>query len=248
MRRTHSSNIVKSTQLYALGQLVTNWLDMPGKVHVYWKDIKGFYLGANDFMTKVFLQQSPIGTVGYNDEEMVSANAKVNKLEGCEEILAQHNVWLNNDNLVLTTGKTLSFYNYVVGIDKYITVLTHKTPLYDMHGEIVGTFGFSFYMSEKKLSFFKNITELKENIANFTELTQNLGAPPAKIILNNAILSRRETACAFYLAKGFSAKQIAIKLGISSRTVQTHLDHIKEKTGCKFSSELVEQLFDKGFF
>ena len=41
-------------------------------------------------------------------------------------------------------------------------------------------------------------------------------------------LSRREEQCAYYMVQGYTAKEIADILNISSRTVEVHLDRLKE--------------------
>lgn len=49
-------------------------------------------------------------------------------------------------------------------------------------------------------------------------------------------LTRKETEVLSYLAKGFSNKQIAIKMNISPGTVNSHLDNIYQKLCCSSRS------------
>lgn len=57
-------------------------------------------------------------------------------------------------------------------------------------------------------------------------------------------LSKRELQCLKYLAKGNSAKQIAKNLGISSRTVETHITNLKNKMNLYHKNELFDLYWD----
>jgi DNA-binding CsgD family transcriptional regulator len=60
-------------------------------------------------------------------------------------------------------------------------------------------------------------------------------------------LSQREIACAKLLLQGKSARLIGEQLFISPRTVETHLQHIKEKLHCRTKAELISRLLDLNF-
>jgi DNA-binding CsgD family transcriptional regulator len=60
-------------------------------------------------------------------------------------------------------------------------------------------------------------------------------------------LSVRQNECLFYLVKGYTAKQTAQKLGCSHRTIETHIDHIKNKLKCTTKGQLIELAFENGF-
>ena len=53
-------------------------------------------------------------------------------------------------------------------------------------------------------------------------------------------LSAREKECLCFLVKGKSAKETAALLGLSPRTIESYLDHIKTKWGCWSKQELFE--------
>ena len=52
-------------------------------------------------------------------------------------------------------------------------------------------------------------------------------------------LTNRQLDCLYYLAKGFSIKQIASAMRLSPRTVEHHLEAIKIKLDCRLRSDLV---------
>ncbi|MCF6766669.1 helix-turn-helix transcriptional regulator [Thiotrichales bacterium 19S3-7] len=56
---------------------------------------------------------------------------------------------------------------------------------------------------------------------------------------NNVSLTSRELDCLYELAKGLMIKEIAKNLSISPRTVETHLNHIKNKLTLTSKSDLI---------
>lgn len=55
-------------------------------------------------------------------------------------------------------------------------------------------------------------------------------------------ISPREFDVLRLLLQGYTAKQTALALGISSRTVETYLDNIRKKAGCKSKLALIAGL------
>lgn len=68
-----------------------------------------------------------------------------------------------------------------------------------------------------------------------------------KLFLNlpdNIEFTARELDCVKLLAKGYTQKMIAKELGISIRTVETHLNHAKDKTQTNSRGELAKYFLD----
>ncbi|MEX2482990.1 MAG: LuxR C-terminal-related transcriptional regulator, partial [Brumimicrobium sp.] len=61
-------------------------------------------------------------------------------------------------------------------------------------------------------------------------------------------LSNREIEIVKLLSKGFSSKQIGVKLFISTGTVSTHRKNIRKKTGIKSTAELISRSLMEGLF
>ena len=59
-------------------------------------------------------------------------------------------------------------------------------------------------------------------------------------------LTKRELECAKKLVSGYTAKEIAENLHLSSRTVEVYINSIKNKTGCHFKSQLTKKLINLG--
>ncbi|MCF6776551.1 LuxR C-terminal-related transcriptional regulator [Thiotrichales bacterium 19X7-9] len=67
----------------------------------------------------------------------------------------------------------------------------------------------------------------------FAQYAESTGSPNV-----NINFSTREMECINWLVKGKSAQEIAIILGISAKTVQWHINNIKDKFGCYKISKL----------
>ncbi|MBS0359315.1 MAG: helix-turn-helix transcriptional regulator [Proteobacteria bacterium] len=62
--------------------------------------------------------------------------------------------------------------------------------------------------------------------------------------LNNQILPKREVECLAYLSLGKSSKETAKIMKISHRTVEKHLEIVKDKLGCNTKNQLKEIFID----
>lgn len=62
----------------------------------------------------------------------------------------------------------------------------------------------------------------------------------------SADLTPREREVLHLVAEGLTAGEIGDRLGISSRTVETHRRHLREKLGARSSTELVRYAFERG--
>jgi len=60
-------------------------------------------------------------------------------------------------------------------------------------------------------------------------------------------LTSRERDVADFVMIGATAKEIAIALGISHRTVESHIGSMKAKLGCARKSELMKFFLSEGF-
>jgi DNA-binding NarL/FixJ family response regulator len=68
--------------------------------------------------------------------------------------------------------------------------------------------------------------------------------PPTKI--GEAKLSARERGLVTLVAQGATDAQIAAQLCISVRTVSSHLDRIRNKTGCRRRADLTRLALSTG--
>jgi DNA-binding CsgD family transcriptional regulator len=102
--------------------------------------------------------------------------------------------------------------------------------------------------------------EIPEHFIRFFNASLTLGPPishnPTGLHFSNTHfaskehginLSAREEECLFFLLRGHASKNIADFLKISSRTVEFHLNNIKEKFGCMSKSALLKTAIELGY-
>ena len=70
--------------------------------------------------------------------------------------------------------------------------------------------------------------------------------PPAQAAPGTAKLSARERELVTLVAQGRTDAQIAAQLYISIRTVRSHLDRIRDKTGCRRRADLTRLALSEG--
>jgi DNA-binding CsgD family transcriptional regulator len=77
-------------------------------------------------------------------------------------------------------------------------------------------------------------------------LTEDPGPPQAAVAPGLAQLSARERELVRLVALGRTDAQIAVELYISARTVSSHLDRIRDKTGCRRRADLTRLALAEG--
>ncbi len=60
--------------------------------------------------------------------------------------------------------------------------------------------------------------------------------------------TRRQSECFYYLGRGFSTKRIATALELKPRSVEDHINKIKNKMGIRYKSELIEKAIETILF
>lgn len=154
-------------------------------------------------------------------------------------------LYRDEDKQVLA-GKSFAFLHPAkLFSGKDIVIVSRKYPFYNQNNEIQGIIGNVTIASSPHL--LKNIFELRN--ADFEIVSPNsLDSSRYKIGYPNfySILSKRESACLFYLIRGKTAQEIASRLYISKRTVEKHLENIKNKLNCNKKSEVIEKALESG--
>ncbi len=120
------------------------------------------------------------------------------------------------NKLVSDTEKAHLFYNRVhLAHSTWIDFITIKMPIYHTDNTLAGVFGISNYIEKRS-------------------------ALPAF----EMGLTKREIECIYLLLDGHPYKDIAKKMNISSRTVESYLTNIKNKLACENSADLFNKLND----
>jgi LuxR family quorum-sensing system transcriptional regulator SolR len=86
----------------------------------------------------------------------------------------------------------------------------------------------------------------KLDLQIFHDKQNELGENSMRQIIKNFLFSPREIDCIKKLLIGKTMRETADELFISPRTVETHVENIKNKIGCNKKSELIATLFRNG--
>lgn len=119
--------------IQTLAPNMESFCKLPIRAHIYWKNLKGYYLGSNDLMRE---------KVG------VSSATDLLKLTDDDFDIPEVPKWKQEDKLVIQSGRPIQLYNEATLPTGKIKFLTIKTPLFDQDKKIVGVFGFSQYIEE----------------------------------------------------------------------------------------------------
>ena len=82
--------------------------------------------------------------------------------------------------------------------------------------------------------------------AEYALLLTAPGPPPAPAPGGPGMLSARERELVTLVARGRTDADIAAQLYISIRTVRSHLDRIRDKTGCRRRADLTRLALSQG--
>tara|TARA_R110000868_G_scaffold410505_4_gene698816 strand:- start:47623 stop:50346 length:2724 start_codon:yes stop_codon:yes gene_type:complete len=125
---------------------------------VFWKDIEGHYQGCNELSLQTAGLDSLDQLIGKTDHELPWADKA--------ETIASY------DAEVISTGKSVTYESDLSQDDGSThTYLTHKTPLRDHNGEIVGVLGVATNITERKQ--FENELLAAKQLAETANLTKS---------------------------------------------------------------------------
>lgn len=118
-------------------------------------------------------------------------------------------------------------------------IFSIKFPWFNHNSQLVGSAGFSFNLQSNSLI---NSLQQIRKLGLFPHVTALLG--DNSYTINAPCLTEREKECAYWLLRGYSAKQIAAKLDLSFRTVEDYLGNMKIKMNACSKQALIEKLID----
>ncbi len=101
-------------------------------------------------------------------------------------------------------------------------IFSIKFPWFNHNNQLVGSAGFSFNLHSNSLIY--SLQQIRD-LGLFPPITALLG--DNSYVINSLDLTAREKDCAYWLVRGYSAKQIAVKLGLSFRTIEDYLCNMK---------------------
>lgn len=108
--------------------------------HVYFKDLQSRFICVNKSMAEYHGIGSPADLIGKSDFDLFEASSAQKKYEVEQEIIKTRNAWSFQEELSLHEGK----------MERW--VISSKLPLYDLEGNVCGTFGLSRDITQQKLA------------------------------------------------------------------------------------------------
>ncbi len=153
--------------------------------------------------------------------------------------------FIKMDEKVIHSGHSmlaLDIQNYSNG---WKLLLVERNPIKNESKEVIGLF--NQCIDASKANLFRAYVALNQADNKF--IGKKLS--PSSYILDDQHkplpLTDKQENCLFLLIRGKSSKEIAKILGISYRTVESHIEAVKNKLACQHKSELIEKSLNKGF-
>ncbi len=134
-QRKEIESRLKQTQEITQSTLENIVANMPG--HVYWKNVDGVYLGCNN-------RQARSLSFNYGSEIIGKTDFDLPWGSGVADIFRK------NDLRIMKTGETLIIEEKSQVDGKEAVVLSHKSPMRNKQGDIIGILGISIDISERK--------------------------------------------------------------------------------------------------
>jgi DNA-binding CsgD family transcriptional regulator/PAS domain-containing protein len=204
---------------------------LPGEV--YWKDRNLIYRNCNEYFSKAYGLLSPKDLIG-KTAHFLSKTMH----EYWDDAIPQS--WENTSEQVMLTGKPLLYHPEppfkFYGTSEIAQSYANEVPLINVYGDIIGVMGVSIYKNDQN-----SLNHLQKVYGNISKQTTKNNQAEQRL----SILTAREQECLALIAKGKTAKMAGRELNLSSRTVETYLEHAKTKLGC-FSRDGLIEIFWQG--
>lgn len=185
---------------------------------IFVKDKSSRYLASSHILAKFCGRKSRKQMAGLSDFDMP-----------WERFSAQYH---SVDKVVLQDN-TINTIEPIYDVDNhFMNIYVKKTPIKDEDSKVIGLIGFGRLLQSHYIH--DSISTLGSNYDqyNFSNSLQ--------IVKTFPNLTVRESECLYYFIRGNTCKEVARYLGISSRTIEFHLENIKRKTNCVSKVKLIE--------
>ncbi len=187
--------------------------------NVYWHDLDNIYRGCNAMQLKSLgLQYSDI--IGKDMSRVLSA------------FTPDYAEIADNDLKVMAKQKEFIYFESAIVAGKAYNYISKKVPLYDANQQLIGLFGLSVDITSQQSRKHKEwlIDSMDNRLFSRSE---------------NPTLTKRQQQCLYYVIRGYSARDIGTMMGLSKRTIEMHIDILKDKFYCSKKSELINKVISQ---
>jgi DNA-binding CsgD family transcriptional regulator len=189
----------------------------------YAKDLSGKFLFVSENFAAAAGADSPFQMIGHTDFDMVWRKYGELYKQGDIEVLS---------------GKLSLNRREIINIAQEPNVIHHivstKTALRDNQNRIIGIIASTFDMTNY---------QILENPGQFDHAGK-------KFVFNGDLaglsLSKKQMTILEYIVMGYSAADIAQLLNRSKRTIEGHIEHLKNKLQCNSKAEITRWAFTSG--
>lgn len=215
-----------SKQLFVLDMSVKEILIRISKypVHFFAADLNLNVLMANDMQAEYFGANSVNEFIGQNYYDIIPK----------EEQAASK----ANDALIIKSNTPQLFYEICLGNE----VVGIGFRLYDSCNHVIGIAGIGFYLHQVAP---RDIITITNKLISLRSVTNAIKCNHIHNTCQLNELSNREQECVHYLTKNMTCKETAKLMNISYRTVEKHLENIKNKLGCYSRSDIISRFFEQ---
>lgn len=203
----------------------------------------GYVCIKNQSSRLVYLNQDFSKLAGFNcPEDFLSIGGLDEQMQCPAANYA--NTFRKEDRCIIKQGKTLKilgFYGY--SGDDWRIMYTVKKPFYDAATSTTGVLCHAYDMTHSEIiNLSPLIKELESHKLSKKNYSYYIGEG-----LKNHSLSDKQQLCLFYYIRGYTAKSVGEKIGLSKRTIESYLDTIKYKLQVNSKNELIEKAINNGF-
>lgn len=195
------------------------------------KDIHSNYLCFNQEALRVSQISKREGVIGKTDIDMPWREFSDRYMDQDKRVMRGETLF-NIDPTIRTDGSK-------------ILLLTKKAPIYSNSGKIIAVSGVSFELSRDKFS--NLLTLLASSGLTFSDFSFDSQERSSQFRYEDIEFSPRQAQVVGRLLRGHSAESASKALNISRRTVETHIENIKNILNYDKKSDLINMAFEKGF-
>jgi len=166
-------------------------------------------------------------------DEAIGQSCFINLTKKSTAITTRH-------NSLVVRSKIMKIYEedvILAGSHLHHPTLSIKMPWYNSDNDVIGLFGCSILLGKHSLADSLSIIS-KIGILHSPEKFPN----SACVNTNAKYLTDRQFECANLILTGMTIREIAEQLNLSPRTVETHIELIKNKLHCRSKTELIVKL------
>jgi DNA-binding CsgD family transcriptional regulator len=199
--------------------------------HVYFMNTKSVVQKLNERTAISFNLLSTTDAIGITVRDVAKKTSAERSLM-VDRAVVETNAMLVKDELY-TRLDDISF-----------PMLSMKFPWYDIQHKLIGIFGFSIMIDKKwGCSLADSMTMLMQTGLLQTSCLRN-GLLPG-LVCDDIYFTKRQKDILQQIIKGKTARETAIILGLSRRTIESHIENMKQKTHSLSKSELIEKVINQ---